>query len=138
MTARVVIIGNVGRDPEIKQAGGTEVAKFSVAVTRHAKGEKVTDWHDVVAFGKQAEFVAKYITKGRTVAVDGKLQVETWSDKATGAKRSKHVIIADAVQGVGGKGDARDGDRPGFARAPEPYDAGDGGGTMGGDDDIPF
>jgi single-strand DNA-binding protein len=139
--AQVVIVGRVGRDPERK--GEHSPAKFSVATDRKVKGEKITDWHDVIAFGKQADFVMQYISKGREVAVTGRLTVESWEAKDGSGKRSKHVIVADTVQGVGGKGDARDGDRPGFSRAPEPYDAGDGhdSRTVNGGvdvDDIPF
>lgn len=140
--ASVVIVGRVGRDPERK--GEASPAKFSVATDRKVKGEKITDWHDVIVFGKQADFVMAYITKGREVAITGRLTVESWEARDGSGKRSKHVIVADTVQGVGGKGEARDGDRPGFARAPEPYDPGDGYGSRtanGGApdaDEIPF
>ena len=127
--AQVVIVGRVGRDPERK--GDQSPAKFSVATDRKVKGEKITDWHDVVAFGKQADFVMAYITKGREVAVTGRLTVETWEARDGGGKRSKHVIVADTVQGVGKRDEA---DTP---RRPAPYDPGDGGGT-GIDDDVPF
>ena len=131
--ATATIVGHVGRDPEVSTAGSTTVAKFSIAVKRKRKGEEITDWHDVVAFGRQADFVAQHITKGRLVAVVGRLEVETWADKTTGAKRSKHVIAADSVTGLGPKGGGEG--RP----APAPYDAGDEPlPANGGDDDIPF
>lgn len=127
--AQVVIVGRVGRDPERK--GEASPAKFSVATDRRVKGERITDWHDVIAFGKQADFVLQYITKGREVAITGRLTVESWEARDGSGKRSKHVIVADTVQGVGKRDDN---DAP---RRPAPYDPGDGGGT-GIDDDVPF
>ena len=76
---RVLLIGNLGQDPEILDSeNGTKRARFSIATNetyRNSLGEKVTDtqWHQVVAWGKTAEIVASYLTKGREVAVEGKL-----------------------------------------------------------------
>ncbi len=89
---KVQLIGNLGNDPEIVNLdGGTKLAKFSIATNetyKNAKGEKVTDtqWHNVVAWGKTAEIVENYLTKGNEVAVEGKLIHRSYENKE-GEKR---------------------------------------------------
>ena len=89
---KVQLIGNLGNDPEIVDLdGGTKLAKFSIATNetyKNAKGEKVTDtqWHNVVAWGKTAEIVENYLTKGNEVAVEGKLTHRSYETKE-GEKR---------------------------------------------------
>ncbi len=89
---KVQLIGNLGNDPEIVNLdGGTKLAKFSIATNetyKNAKGEKVTDtqWHNVVAWGKTAEIVENYLTKGNEVAVEGKLMHRSYENKE-GEKR---------------------------------------------------
>ena len=84
---KVQLIGNLGQNPEIKTLdGGKKLAKFSIATNesyRNANGEKVTEtqWHNLVAWGRLAEIIEKYITKGSEVAVEGKLTYRTYSDK---------------------------------------------------------
>jgi single-strand DNA-binding protein len=84
---KVQLIGNLGQNPEIKTLdGGKKLAKFSIATNeayRNANGEKVieTQWHNLIAFGKLAEIIEKYITKGSEVAVEGKLTYRTYNDK---------------------------------------------------------
>ena len=89
---KVQLIGNLGNDPEIVNLdGGNKLAKFSIATNetyKNAKGEKVTDtqWHNVVAWGKTAEIVENYLTKGNEVAVEGKLIHRSYENKE-GEKR---------------------------------------------------
>ena len=89
---KVQLIGNLGNDPEIVNLdGGAKLAKFSIATNetyKNAKGEKVTDtqWHNVVAWGKTAEIVENYLTKGNEVAVEGKLLHRSYENKE-GEKR---------------------------------------------------
>ena len=89
---KVQLIGNLGNDPEIVNLdGGSKLAKFSIATNetyKNAKGDKVTDtqWHNVVAWGKTAEIVENYLTKGNEVAVEGKLIHRTYETKE-GEKR---------------------------------------------------
>lgn len=71
---QTIVIGNLGRDPETRKAGETLIANFSVATSRRMKGEEVTDWHRVVAFGKLAEIVEKYLSKGDKVMIQGRMQ----------------------------------------------------------------
>ena len=84
---KVQLIGNLGNDPEIVNLdGGNKLAKFSIATNetyKNAKGEKVTDtqWHNVVAWGKTAEIVENYLTKGNEVAIEGKLTHRSYENK---------------------------------------------------------
>ena len=98
-------IGRIGRDPEIKAtAGGQTVANFSLAVDETYKdksGQKVekTEWISCTVWGKQADFVANYITKGRLVHVAGKWQTRKWQDK-DGNDRYSTECIVNSVQGL--------------------------------------
>ncbi|MDT7828614.1 single-stranded DNA-binding protein [Pricia sp. S334] len=89
---RVQLIGNLGQDPEIMDLeNGSKLAKFSIATSdyyKNAKGEKVEDtqWHNIVAWGKTAEIVESYLTKGKQVAIEGKLMHRTYETKE-GEKR---------------------------------------------------
>lgn len=84
---RVQLIGNLGKDPEVKHLeNGKVVAKFTLATSesyKNKQGEKVTDvqWHNIVAWGKQAEIVEKYFEKGKEIALDGKLLHRSYEDK---------------------------------------------------------
>lgn len=84
---KVQLIGNLGQNPEIKTLdGGKKLAKFTIATNesyRNANGEKITEtqWHNLVAWGKLAEIIEKYITKGSEVAVEGKLTYRNYNDK---------------------------------------------------------
>ncbi len=84
---KVQLIGNLGNAPEVKTLeSGKKMARFSVATSesyRNAKGEKVTEtqWHNLVAWGKVAEIVEKYLTKGKEVAIEGKLISRSYNDK---------------------------------------------------------
>lgn len=84
---KVQLIGNLGQNPEIKTLdGGKKLARFNIATNesyRNASGEKIieTQWHNLVAFGKLAEIVEKYMIKGSEVAVEGKLTYRTYNDK---------------------------------------------------------
>mgnify|MGYP000857959645 CR=1 FL=1 len=82
----ITLIGNIGRDPETRQVGSNTVAKFSLATSRsytNKQGEKVTDtsWHDIEAWGKQAEVIAKYCAKGHKLALTGELRYDKYTNK---------------------------------------------------------
>ena len=101
---RVMIIGNLGQDPELRYTPNQNaVATFNVATTDHrtsADGQRqeITEWHRVVVWNKVAENCAKYLAKGRTVFVEGKLQTRSWDDKQSGQKRYTTEIVAQNVQ----------------------------------------
>jgi single-strand DNA-binding protein len=97
-------MGNLTRDPEIKHTSkGTAIAELSVAVNRKVPDGK-DGWKneptfvEVTAWGSTAENAHKYLTKGRGVFIEGRLQIETWEDKATGQKRSKLKVVCEALQ----------------------------------------
>jgi len=100
---KVQLIGNLGQNPEIKTLdGGKKMAKFSIAtseVYRNAQGEKVKDtqWHNIVAWGKVAEIVEKYLTKGSEVAVEGKLTNRTYNDKDGNKKYFTEVQVNELL-----------------------------------------
>lgn len=101
---RVMIIGNLGQDPELRYtANQTAVATFSVATTDYRTGadgqrQDFTEWHRVVVWSKSAENCAKYLAKGRTVFIEGRLQTRSWDDKQSGQKRYTTEIVAQNVQ----------------------------------------
>ena len=98
---RVQLIGNVGNDPEVKTFdGGKKVANLTIATNdsyRNEKGEKVeqTEWHRAVAWGKTAEIIEKYVTKGKEIALDGKLTHRSYDDKNGEKKYITEVVISE-------------------------------------------
>lgn len=108
---KVVLIGNLTRDPELRYTQkGTAIAKVSLAINRtwtNEAGEKKEEvtFVEVDCFGRTAENVAQFMKKGRPLLVEGRLRLEQWDDKTTGAKRSKIGVVAESVQFLGGKPD---------------------------------
>ena len=104
---RVIIMGNLGQEPELRHTGSQQaVCTLSIATTDHrtdANGQKkeYTEWHRIVVWGKQAENCAKYLAKGRSVLVEGRLATRSWEDKQ-GQKRYTTEIVAQNVQFIGG------------------------------------
>ena len=100
MLNKIIIMGRLTRDPELRRTGsGTAVTSFSMACDRDFKsqsGEKETDFIEVVAWKNTAEFVSKYFSKGRMAVVEGRLQIRDWTDKA-GNKRTTAEVVADNV-----------------------------------------
>ena len=100
MLNKVVLMGRLTKDPELRRTGsGTAVTSFSLACDRDFKsqsGDKETDFIEVVAWKNTAEFVSKYFSKGRMAAVEGRLQIRDWTDKDGGKRRSAEVV-ADNV-----------------------------------------
>ncbi len=106
---KVILVGRVGRDPDIRySANGVAVAKFSLATNDYASSgteggtrEERTEWHQIVAFNKTAEFCGKYLAKGRLVYIEGSIRTNQWEDQQ-GQKRYSTEIIAREVQMLGG------------------------------------
>jgi len=100
---KVQLIGNLGNNPEIKTLdGGKKMAKFSIATNesyRSATGEKITEtqWHSLVAWGKLAEIIEKYISKGSEVAVEGKLTYRTYNDKDGNKKYFTEIQVNELL-----------------------------------------
>lgn len=105
---KVQLIGNLGNDPEIITLdSGKKLAKFNIATNetyKNAQGEKVTDtqWHNVVAWGKTAEIIETYVTKGKEVAVEGKLTSRSYEDKE-GQKRYITEVVCNEILMLGNK-----------------------------------
>jgi single-strand DNA-binding protein len=170
---RVILMGNLTRDPQVRYIpSGSAVAEIGLAVNRtwfdkqsNSRKEEVT-FVDVTLWGRDAEVAGEYLTKGRSVLVEGRLSLDSWDDKATGQKRSKLKVVGERLVMVGGRGEGggQGGGAPGGASAgrrsapaessPGPeYGGGDfapdyGGGSFGGgsagpgggggDEDVPF
>jgi single-strand DNA-binding protein len=153
---RVVLTGNLTADPELRSLpSGTSVCKLRVACNTRRKNNATGDWEDkpnyfdVTVWGAQGENCARYLSKGRPVAIDGRLEWREWEANDGSGKRQAVDIIAESVQFLGGRDDAGGG---GFTpRSDVPVDTGDfapasapAGGGGGGfspapaDDDIPF
>jgi single-strand DNA-binding protein len=133
---RVTIIGNLGRDPEVRfSASGMAICKLSVAVTERAKDgdewKDVTEWFRVVVFGKTAEYAGQYLQKGRQVYVEGRLKTEKYKDKE-GVEKTSTEVVANSVVFIGGGGERVVPDKAEGARAKEAAK------SDAVDDDLPF
>jgi len=108
---KVILLGNVGKDPEIRStAGGMTVANFSIATSDRIKGAdgqftEKTEWHNLVAFQRTAEIVRDYVKKGNKLYVEGRLSTSSWDDKATGQKKYKTEIIVGDLSLLSGRGE---------------------------------
>lgn len=106
---KVILLGNVGKDPEIRSTGGgTLVANFTLATSdrqKDAQGnwQDRTEWHNLVAFTRLAEIVRDYVKKGTKLYVEGKIQTRSWDDKETGAKRYRTEIIVNDISLLSGR-----------------------------------
>ena len=148
---KVIIVGNLGKDPETRYApSGDAVTNIVVATTETWKdktsGEKreATEWHRVVFFGKLAEIAGQYLKKGSQVYLEGKLKTRKWQDK-DGQDRYTTEINADEMKMLGSKGDGQqqEGQRPQQTQQRPPANTqrqpqGQAGGFSDMDDDIPF
>jgi single-strand DNA-binding protein len=146
---KVILVGNLGADPDMRYTpSGQGVCELRVATSeswndKNGQRQERTEWHRIVVWGKRAEVCSKYLSKGRQVYVEGRIQTRTYDDK-DGNKRYITEVIASDVQFLGGGGAGRDGNRRDDG-PPPPSEAdfggagyGGGGGGGGPDDDIPF
>ena|SRR5689334_19183271 len=141
---KAILVGNLGRDAEIRfTAGGSAVANFSLATTdkwtdKDGQKQERTEWHRVVLWGKTAEALQEYLTKGKQIYVEGRLQTREWTNKEQ-QKVKTTEIVADKVVllgGGGGEGRMGGGGRPTRERETVPSDMGNV--EAPSDDDIPF
>jgi single-strand DNA-binding protein len=108
---RVILIGNLGRDPEVRYLpSGDAVANFSIATTekwkdKNGEMQEQTEWHRIAFFGRQAEICGEYLRKGSSVYIEGRLQTRKWTDK-DGNERTTTEIRGDRMQMLGGRGGA--------------------------------
>jgi single-strand DNA-binding protein len=133
MLNKVILIGNMGADPELRfMPNGNGVASVSIATTKRYKDkegnkQEKTEWHRVIFFNKLAEIVGEYVKKGSQIYVEGELQTRKWQDK-DGQDRYTTEIIASEMKMLGGKGDAKQSAQPSQAEQAPDFD----------DDSIPF
>jgi len=138
---KVMLIGNLGKDPEVRYTtSGQGVASFSLATTEKYKNksgewEEKTEWHNIVFWGRQAEICGEYLSKGKTVFVEGRLQTRKWQDK-DGRDRYTTEIVGEKMQMLSPKGDG--GRAPGGRGGSEPTAAYDDPVGYNQEDDIPF
>lgn len=137
---KVILVGNVGQDPEIKYtASGVPVAKLSLATNERFKNKNDawqdrTEWHSIVAWQRLAEIVGEYVHKGSKLYIEGKLQTSTWEDKQNGEKKYRTEIVARDIVLLG----SRENEEEGRAEAPgeESNSGPDASGVV--DSDLPF
>jgi single-strand DNA-binding protein len=146
---KVILVGNLGRDAEMRfTSGGTPVATVSMATTerftdREGQKKEDTQWHRIVIWGKTAESLHEYLTKGKQIYVEGKLQTREWQDKE-GKTNKTTEVRADKIVLLGGGGGERagggGGSRPSRERYAEPGGEPQDSGPVDApsDDDIPF
>jgi single-strand DNA-binding protein len=144
---KVILVGNVGRDPEVRTTpSGQQVAKFSLATSENftsKAGEKQerTEWHNIVVWGKLADLCKQYVQKGRQIYVEGRLQTSSWNDPQ-GNKKYRTEIVAQTVQFLGRPGERQsvpEGAPQHGAAEPDYGDAGDSSSSVfAADDDLPF
>ena len=137
---KVILLGNVGKDPEIRSTpSGVMVASFTLATTdrqKDAQGnwQDKTEWHNLKAFNRTAEIVRDYVKKGSKLYVEGKITTNSWDDKESGQKKYRTEIVANTMKMLDRKGDegsgggAYAGARRGNATTTEIED----------DDEVPF
>lgn len=141
---KITVVGNLGRDPELRYTPqGNAVCNFSVATNekrrdKNGESQDVTTWFRITLWGKQAENASKYLTKGSSVYIEGRLRVEEWSDR-DGKNRYTLDVHATDMQFIGGRSD----DMPGSgashdASYTDDMSTGSGGTSAPTDDDIPF
>ena len=141
---KVILVGNLGSDPEIRTTpGGQRVANFRLATSRswnnqEGQRQEKTEWHSIVAWGKTADIVERYLQKGKQVYVEGRLETRSWQDK-DGQTRYKTEIICETMQMLGRAGE-RGGEgggeysRAGAGAPPSEENIS----QAGPDDDLPF
>jgi single-strand DNA-binding protein len=106
---KVILIGNLGKDPELRYTpGGQATASFSLATTerwndKNGQRQERTEWHNIVAWGKLAELVNQYLKKGRSAYVEGRINYRSWDDR-DGNKKYRTEIVANQIQFLGGGG----------------------------------
>ena len=141
---KVILIGNLGRDPEVRYTpGGAAVCNVTLATSRKWKNKdgsgdvEETEWHRVVFYDRLAEIAGEYLKKGRSVYVEGRLKTRKWTDK-DGVEKYTTEVIADNMQMLGGRDDGERTAPPVQRQAPKPPPKSSAGGFDDMDDDIPF
>src|SRR5947209_2020886 len=120
---KVFLLGNVGKDPEIRATqGGMTIASFTLATADRQKDQQgnwadKTEWHNLVAFSRTAEIVRDYVKKGTQIFVEGKIQTRSWDDKESGQKRYRTEILVNELSLLGGGPSRQGGESGGYSRS---------------------
>ena len=126
---KAMLIGNVGRDPEVRyldgQSGNAKVATFTLATTeryrdRNGETRENTEWHNIVAWRNTADVVERFVKKGTQLYIEGRIRTRSWDDQ-TGNKRYTTEIIADTLQLLGKKSDNPGAQQGGYPQQAQPY-----------------
>jgi len=138
---KVILVGNVGQDPEVKYApSGVAIAKFGLATNERFKDKSGewqdrTEWHNVLAWRRLAEIVGEYVHKGDKLYIEGKLQTSNWEDRNSGDTKYRTEIVARDIVLLGSREAGAEPERESADQETEPVHAGAGEIT---DEDIPF
>ena len=123
MINKVILVGRLGKDPEIRSTpGGTSIAKFTLATDekftdRNGEKQERTEWHDIEAWDRLGEICGQYLRKGKLVYIEGSIRTDSWDDKETGQKRSRKKIVAREMKMLDRKDDSGSGGGYGQPRA---------------------
>lgn len=111
MINKVILVGRLGKDPEIRSTpGGQSVAKFTIATDekftdRAGEKQERTEWHNIVAWGKLGEICGQYLKKGKLVYIEGSIRTDSWDDKESGQKKYRTEIVARDMKMLDRRGD---------------------------------
>ena len=140
MINKVTLVGNLGRDPELRSTNsGTPVANLSLATNRrwndrNGNLQEQTEWHRIVVFGRQAEVAGEYLSRGRQIYLEGRLQTRSWEDRQTGETKYSTEVVCEVFKMLG----RRDENAGGHQAGPQADAPADDMGPEPEDDDIPF
>lgn len=157
MINKVILVGRLGRDPEVRSTPqGTSVAKFTVATDerftdRAGEKQERTEWHNIVAWGKLGEICGQYLKKGKLVYIEGSIRTDSWDDKESGQKKYRTEIIANTMKMLDRREEGGSGGGGGYGGGGGSYGSGSSYGNSRGpksgpgpdmgpddDDDVPF
>jgi len=145
MVNKVILLGHLGRDPEVRSTpSGRQVANFTLATNRRwtnretGERQEETEWHRIVVWGRQAEVAGQYLRRGKQIYLEGRLQTRSWEDRQSGEKRYTTEVICENFQMLGSR-DGGGGGGGGFSEPPHPAETADSyTPPPEEDDDIPF
>ncbi len=143
---RVILLGNLGADPELRMTGGgTAILKLRLATSetyldRNKQRQERTEWHRIVIWGRRAEALAKILGKGDRILIEGSLRTSSYEDKEGNKRYNTEVVANNVVLSGGGRGGGGSGSSSSSSSTSGGggYDEGDYGGSLPDDDDIPF
>ena len=123
MINKVILVGRLGKDPEIRSTpGGNTVAKFTIATDerftdREGNKQERTEWHNIAAWGKLGEICGQYLKKGKLVYIEGSIRTDSWDDKESGQKKYRTEVVANTMKMLDRRGDEGEGGGGGYERS---------------------